>query len=63
VTGLLVPVRDAQALADSLELLIKDPVLRKKMGKAGRELANQAFAIEQIVEQHMDVYRQLERAT
>lgn len=63
VTGLLVPVRDAQALADSLELLIKDPVLRKKMGKAGRELANQAFAIEQIVEQHMDIYRQLERAT
>ncbi|MHA4976589.1 glycosyltransferase family 4 protein [Pseudomonas extremorientalis] len=61
VTGLLVPVRDANALADQLQLLIEDPALRRQMGAAGRELAVQAFAIEKIVEQHLEVYRQLER--
>ncbi|WWG81167.1 glycosyltransferase [Pseudomonas poae] len=60
VTGLLVPVRDAHALADQLQLLIEDPALRRQMGAAGRELAVQAFAIEKIVEQHLEVYRQLE---
>lgn len=62
VTGFLVPVRDSRALADSLQVFIEDPVLRRKMGQAGRELAKQAFAIEQIVDQHLDVYKQLERA-
>ncbi|MBB6287770.1 glycosyltransferase involved in cell wall biosynthesis [Pseudomonas sp. SJZ103] len=61
VTGLLVPVRDANALADQLQLLIEDPALRRQMGVAGRELAVQSFAIEKIVEQHLEVYRQLER--
>ncbi|WHT79608.1 N,N'-diacetylbacillosaminyl-diphospho-undecaprenol alpha-1,3-N-acetylgalactosaminyltransferase [Pseudomonas rhodesiae] len=61
VTGLLVPVRDAQALASQLQVLIEDPVLRRKFGQAGRELAMRAFAIEEIVGQHLDVYRQLEK--
>ncbi|HEX5839486.1 MAG TPA: glycosyltransferase family 4 protein [Anaerolineales bacterium] len=39
VNGLLVPVKDAQAIADSLEVLLADPDLRKKMGSAGREIA------------------------
>lgn len=60
VTGFLVPVRDAQALANQLQALIEDPSLRGRMGAAGRELALDAFAIEQIVAQHMDVYKQLE---
>lgn len=62
ITGILVPVRDARALADQLQILIQDPILRHRMGAAGRELAVRAFAIEKIVEQHLDVYRQLERA-
>lgn len=62
ITGLLVPVRNAEALADQLQVLIENPALRQKMGIAGRELATKAFAIEKIVEQHMDVYRQLERS-
>ncbi|WP_339438642.1 glycosyltransferase family 4 protein [Pseudomonas sp. EA_15y_Pfl1_P104] len=61
-TGFLVPVRDSHALADQLQVLIENPSLRRQMGAAGRELAVRAFAIETIVEQHLDVYRQLERA-
>ena len=37
VTGLLVPMRDAQALADAMLKLARDPELRLKMGQAGRE--------------------------
>ncbi len=59
VTGLLVPVKDAVALADAIQLLIEDPELRKKMGHAGRSLAEEAFTIEKIVEQHMDIYQGL----
>ncbi len=59
VTGLLVPVKDAVALADAIQALIEDPELRNKMGLAGRVLAVEAFAIEKIVEQHMDIYQEL----
>ena len=61
VTGLLVPVRDAEKLADQLQVLIEDPVLRGRMGVAGRELAQQAFAIEKIVALHLDIYNELGR--
>jgi glycosyltransferase involved in cell wall biosynthesis len=37
LTGLLVPPRDASALADALERYIKDPGLRQRVGQAGRE--------------------------
>lgn len=59
VTGLLVPVKDAVALADAIQRLIEDSELRNNMGQAGRALAEEAFAIEKIVEQHMDIYREL----
>ena len=59
VTGLLVPVKDSTLLADAIQTLIEDPVLRKQMGQAGRALAEEAFAIEKIVEQHLDIYREL----
>jgi glycosyltransferase involved in cell wall biosynthesis len=39
VNGLLVPIKNAQAIADALELLIQDPELRRRMGSAGREIA------------------------
>ena len=58
-TGLLVPPRDALALANAMERLIADPVLRQQMGQAGRELAERDYAIGTIVEQHLALYRQL----
>ncbi|EGS63003.1 MULTISPECIES: glycosyltransferase family 4 protein [Vibrio] len=58
-TGLLVPVKNAIALADAIEVLVQDTALRKTMGEAGRVLAEEAFAIEKIVEQHMIIYREL----
>ena len=43
VTGLLVPPKNSQALAEALEELIKNPEKRKSMGLAGRERVLKKF--------------------
>lgn len=58
-SGLLVPVRDAPALADALELLLADPERCAQMGRAGRALAEREFDITQVVTQHLSIYRDL----
>jgi glycosyltransferase involved in cell wall biosynthesis len=58
-TGLLVPVRDAEALADAIATLIEDPERRRAMGAAGRALAERAFRIEAVAAQHLDIYAEL----
>lgn len=58
-TGLLVPVRDTDALADAVQKLVENPELRKSMGQAGRELAEREFAIEKIVDAHLEIYEQM----
>lgn len=59
VTGLLVPLRDAGALADAIEQLLNDPERLQTMGKAGRELAEREFDVRGVVEKHLEIYRQL----
>jgi len=62
-TGVLVPARDPVALADALQQLIENAEVRKKMGKAGRELAEREFKIEKIVAEHLKIYRELLEAS
>lgn len=59
VTGLLVPVRDAEALANALESLINDSRRCLSMGNAGRSLAERAFDVRQVVAAHMRIYQEL----
>lgn len=59
VSGLLVPPRDARALADAVVKLAEDAALRQAMGRAGRVLAEQAFDINKVVQAHLEVYEQL----
>ena len=58
-TGLLVPARSPEKLAHALQWLIEHPVERLAMGKAGRKLAEREFAIEKIVQGHLDIYQEL----
>lgn len=44
-TGFLVTQKDSIALAEKLELLINDSVLRQKMGLAGREKYDKEFTL------------------
>jgi glycosyltransferase involved in cell wall biosynthesis len=48
VTGFIVPQKDAEALAEKLEILIKDPDLRKRMGQAGREKYEREFTLDKF---------------
>ncbi len=61
VSGLLVRVYDVKSLADALERLITDDSLRKKMGRAGRVLAEREFKIQKVVDAHMAIYKDLVR--
>jgi|AntAceMinimDraft_7_1070363.scaffolds.fasta_scaffold14844_2 glycosyltransferase involved in cell wall biosynthesis len=45
-SGFLVNKKDAHALAEKLEILIKTPELRQKMGKAGRKKYEHEFTFE-----------------
>ncbi|MGX9689127.1 glycosyltransferase family 4 protein [Achromobacter anxifer] len=55
-TGLLVPVRDAQALADTIARLAEDAALRQRMGAAGRTLAEREFNIERVARVQVELY-------
>ena len=59
VSGLLVPVRDAAALADALQRLIGDASARARMGAAGRERALHEFSRERIERLTLAQYRAL----
>lgn len=59
VTGVLVPVRDAVALAEALKGLIKDHARCQAMGEAGRALAERAFDVREVVAAHLRLYQEL----
>ncbi|HEX6570281.1 MAG TPA: glycosyltransferase [Acidimicrobiales bacterium] len=59
VTGLLVPLRDAGALADAIRALGDDPDRRLRMGEAADERARERFDERQVVEIVLDTYRQV----
>ncbi len=49
-TGLLVPPQDPTALADAIILLLKDQGLARRLGEAGRKLAEERFALSRMIE-------------
>lgn len=57
--GFLIPVKDSVALADKLRQLIDDRELRTAMGKASRIKAEREFSIENVINKHLEVYKQL----
>lgn len=58
VNGLLVPVRDAAALAAALGKLIDDAALRGRMGQQSRSRAETEFGLETVIAQTLAVYRE-----
>ena len=47
-TGFLVPPKDAQSIAERLEIIILDPDLRRTMGAAGRRRYEENFTVEKF---------------
>ena len=57
--GILVPVRDAVALADALEKLLSDAALRRRMGAKSRHLVETRFHVGLVIRDTLDVYESL----
>ena len=58
-TGILVPPRDHEAMADAIVKLLKDEPLRKRMGAAGLSLANACFSAERMVQDTLRIYERV----
>ncbi|HED39662.1 MAG TPA: glycosyltransferase family 1 protein [Chromatiales bacterium] len=56
--GLLIPVKKSVPLADAIEQLVSDPVLRRKMGARGREIVVEGLSLEQVVSETLALYRE-----
>lgn len=57
--GLLVPARDALALADALERLLRDPAFARKMGERGRQRLEQEFSAQHVNASTLALYREI----
>lgn len=58
-TGFLVPPRNATALATAIHQLLGDPVLRERMGAAGRSRLEKHFSTARMVELTLQVYEKV----
>ena len=59
VTGLLVPMGDAPAMAEAICALLADPVAARAMGERGRERVMEHFTIEQSARKVTEVYERV----
>jgi glycosyltransferase involved in cell wall biosynthesis len=59
VNGFLVPLDDVAALARAVERLADDPELRRRFGRASRELVEQEFSARRIGRDVVGLYRHL----
>src|SRR5438128_11858115 len=56
VNGLLVPPRDARALADAIVRALNDEALRRRLGDAGLARVRERFTVERMVAETAAVY-------
>ena len=59
VNGLLVPPRNAVALADAVAMLLENEELRYELGRRGREIAVKEFSAAAVTGQTLALYREL----
>jgi glycosyltransferase involved in cell wall biosynthesis len=59
-SGLLVPVRDPQAIKQALMQLVQNPQLAQTLGSAARERVIARFSWDGVIDQHLEVYSRFE---
>ena len=57
VDGLVVPFGDAGAVADAMRRLARTPLLRARLGSAGRSKVRRDYALESLPERLAALYR------
>lgn len=58
VTGVLIPVKSSVAIANAILSLCENDEKRIDMGKKGRELAQLCFNIEDVIDIHLNLYKE-----
>ena len=58
-TGVLVPPRDATALAAAIVRLLRDPERQARLGAAARQRVRASFSVERMVQRILDAYGRL----
>jgi glycosyltransferase involved in cell wall biosynthesis len=58
-TGILIPPRDHQAMADAIVTLLADEGMRQRMGTAGAARVRERFSAERMVRDTLEVYRRV----
>ncbi|HEY4101278.1 MAG TPA: glycosyltransferase [Gemmatimonadales bacterium] len=58
-TGLEVPIRDVESLAEAMRTLAANANLRERFGRAGRERVRERFTVTAMVDAHLDLYRRV----
>jgi len=56
VTGLLVPPDDPEAMAQRIQMYIRDDELRQRHGGAARESVVRHFSLDRMMQHYVDVY-------
>jgi glycosyltransferase involved in cell wall biosynthesis len=59
VTGVLVPVKDAAALARAIRTLLENPDLARRLGRAGRQRILDNFSLQRMVSKTEEHYEKL----
>ena len=60
--GILVPPEDSEALANAIERLFKDAELRRELGIKGREKVEKEFAIDSVVREMIEMFKDSEES-
>mgnify|MGYP001373236208 CR=1 FL=1 len=58
-SGYLVRPGDPEAMAEKLDLLVKNPGMRREMGMAGRKSVEEKYDIRKLNERLVELYRSL----
>ena len=58
-TGLLVPPKNPQKLAESVDILLKDNDLRRRLGDSARKMATEKFNLFMSIKLHQSLYTKL----
>lgn len=59
MNGLLIEPRNSRALAAAIEILLRNPDKRQRMGRYGRQLVESEFSVERVVGETLKIYQKL----
>ena len=57
--SVIVPSRDAAALARAICALLEDPSRRRRLGQAARQKARAQFGVGKMIDRHLLLYEEL----